>query len=152
VNRTILAALMAMMLVSACGEGDKGKTPGQKLDSALGRAQEEGAKARASAERGLSEAKVATEKAVKQAADATREPRAKAGEALADGAITTKIKAELARDAELSALQVGVETDKRRVTLTGSAPNAASKDRAATLAKAVDGVTSVDNKLVVAPR
>ena len=104
------------------------------------------------AEKGLAEAKSATDKAVKQAADATREPREQAGQALSDGKITTIIKARLAQDPELSALQVSVDTDHGQVKLTGSAPSATAIERATTMAKTVDGVSGVDNKLVVAPR
>ncbi|CAN5433366.1 hypothetical protein BH09PSE5_BH09PSE5_21540 [soil metagenome] len=148
---SIVVAVAALSL-AACGEADKPKTPGQKLDAALAKAEQTGAAAKVVAEKGLADAKSAADKALKQAAEATKEPRAQAGQALSDGKITATIKARLAQDADLSALQVGVDTDFGKVKLTGSAPSESARDRATTMAKSVDGVTSVDNKLVVSPK
>jgi osmotically-inducible protein OsmY len=44
-----------------------------------------------------------------------------------------------------------VETEEGRTVLTGTAPNAAARDRAEGMARAVDGVKSVDNRLEVKP-
>jgi hyperosmotically inducible periplasmic protein len=66
-----------------------------------------------------------------------------------DATITTKINAALAADDKLSALKINVDTANGRVTLSGTAPDAASRDRATTLASAVEGVMSVDNRLAV---
>jgi hyperosmotically inducible protein len=67
-----------------------------------------------------------------------------------DSVITTKVKAELA-DAKMSSLlHVGVDTDSQgMVTLSGTAPTQKAADRAATIARGVDGVTSVDNQIRV---
>jgi hyperosmotically inducible periplasmic protein len=66
-----------------------------------------------------------------------------------DLAISTQIKAELAKDPELSALAINVDTSDGRVALKGDAPNADAKARASRLATDVDGVLSVDNQLVL---
>jgi hyperosmotically inducible periplasmic protein len=66
-----------------------------------------------------------------------------------DATITTKINTALAADSKLSAIKIDVDTVNGRVTLTGTAPDADSRQRATTLATAVDGVTSVDNRLAV---
>jgi hyperosmotically inducible protein len=71
-----------------------------------------------------------------------------------DSVITTKVKAELA-DAKMSSLlHVSVDTDSQgMVTLSGTAPTQKASDRAATIARKVDGVTSVDNRIqIVAAR
>ena len=52
-------------------------------------------------------------------------------------------------DADLSALKINVDTKGSVVTLHGEAPNQAGKDRAEQLAKAVEGVSSVNNLLTV---
>ena len=97
------------------------------------------------------------------AAAATAEARAeaaKAGEAIKEGArdaaglasdvaITASVNARLAKDPDLSALRINVDTKDGAVTLTGPAPNESAKDRAATLAREVDGVKSVTNNLSV---
>lgn len=68
---------------------------------------------------------------------------------MGDAGITAAIKSNLAADSELSALKIDVDTSDGRVTLKGTAPTAAAAERAATMAKAVTGVTSVDNQLTV---
>jgi osmotically-inducible protein OsmY len=75
----------------------------------------------------------------------------KVADAVGDAAITVAVNAELAKDAQLSALRIDVDTLDGRVTLAGSAPNDTARDRAAVLAQSVKGVKSVDNRLAVAP-
>ncbi|PTT75116.1 transporter [Pelomonas sp. HMWF004] len=67
-----------------------------------------------------------------------------------DSVITTKIKAQLAASKISSLTQVQVETDANgHVQLTGKVANPAEKDRAESIAKAIEGVTAVDNQLTV---
>ena len=78
---------------------------------------------------------------------------AKAAEVMArdatDAAITAKVTAALAADDRLSALGIDVDTTDGRVALSGTAPDAASRDRATVLAQAVEGVVEVENRLTV---
>ena len=64
-----------------------------------------------------------------------------------DMAITTAVNAELARDSQLSALRINVDTYDGRVVLRGTAPDQTSRSRAAQLALGTNGVVSVDNQL-----
>ena len=64
-------------------------------------------------------------------------------------AITASVNARLAKDPDLSALRINVDTKDGAVTLTGPAPSQSAKDRAATLAREVEGVKSVTNNLSV---
>jgi hyperosmotically inducible protein len=67
-----------------------------------------------------------------------------------DSVVTTKIKAELAASKVSSLAKVHVETDADGwVQLTGKVTTQADKDKAESVAKAVDGVKSVDNQLTV---
>ena len=67
-----------------------------------------------------------------------------------DSVVTTKIKTQLATSKISSLAKVHVETDADGwVQLTGKVSTAAEKDRAEAIAKAVDGVKSVDNQLTV---
>ena len=79
-----------------------------------------------------------------------------AGEAAAnkvsDAVITASVNAELARDPKLSALAIDVDTSAGRVALHGSAPDQASRSRAAQLAAGVNGVVSVDNQLKISSK
>ena len=71
-------------------------------------------------------------------------------EAVKDSVITTKIKAEMAKDKSVSAMSIKVETDADGVVqLSGTAKSQAEADKAVTLAKGVKGVTSVDSQIKV---
>jgi hyperosmotically inducible protein len=84
-------------------------------------------------------------------AESTTAMADKVADAVGDAAVTVAVNAELAKDAQLSALRIDVDTLDGRVTLAGSAPNDAARDRATVLAQSVKGVKSVDNRLAVAP-
>ena len=89
--------------------------------------------------------------AVSAADDAA--PKAKSnsmGAAISDTALTTKVKAKLMGDKELSNSKVSVKTTNGVVTLTGTASSAEAKAYAGTTAEGVEGVKSVDNNLKVA--
>ena len=86
---------------------------------------------------------------VERAKNATADATAKMGDKIDDAMITTSVKTELAKDASLSALSINVDTTGGRVALKGSAPTAAAKAQATTLAQNVKGVVSVDNQLMI---
>lgn len=69
-----------------------------------------------------------------------------------DSAITAKVKAKHAEDKMVSVLGVKVETMQGVVILSGEAKTSAEKDRAEMLAKQIEGVKSVSNKIDVKPR
>ena len=73
----------------------------------------------------------------------------KAGTAMDDTAITTKVKTAMARDKDVSATSVGVETVKGEVRLSGFVKSSAEKQRAEAIALKTEGVRSVQNGLVV---
>ena len=82
------------------------------------------------------------------AASASAAAGAVAG-AMDDAGITASVKTDLAKDPELSALAINVDTKDGAVTLHGPAPSVAAKDRAESIAKSVKGVKSVTNQLEV---
>jgi hyperosmotically inducible periplasmic protein len=69
--------------------------------------------------------------------------------AINDAAITASVNARLARDNELSAMRIDVDTVDGKVALKGTAPNEGARERATQLAQAVDGVRTVDNQLTI---
>ena len=87
--------------------------------------------------------------AVGKAGAATSEAMNKAGDVVADAAVTTKVKAALLADPDVKGLQIDVDTHGGAVTLTGSSNKQVNLDRAVTVAKGVDGVKSVDSRLTV---
>jgi hyperosmotically inducible periplasmic protein len=72
-----------------------------------------------------------------------------AGTELDDSVITTKVKTALMTDNVGKGGDTSVETRKGEVLLSGFVDNQAQADREVQLAKAVDGVQSVQNKLMI---
>jgi hyperosmotically inducible protein len=67
-----------------------------------------------------------------------------------DSVITTKIKADYAKDKIVSALHIKVETDAQGVVyLSGTAKSQMEADKAIAIAKNVKGVTDVNSDIVV---
>ena len=71
------------------------------------------------------------------------------GEQVDDSVTTGRVKAALIADPVTKAHQIDVETFKGTVQLNGFVDTAASKDRAAQVAKNTKGVTAVHNNLAV---
>jgi hyperosmotically inducible periplasmic protein len=72
-----------------------------------------------------------------------------AGENVSDSGITSAVKAKLAGDRVGTLTQVGVETVRRTVYLTGVVPTADDKRRAGEIARNADGVKEVVNNLQI---
>jgi len=70
---------------------------------------------------------------------------------VSDSVITTKVKAEFAKDKLVSATALKVETDSHgMVEISGTAKSKAAAEKAVSLAKNVKGVTSVKDKIIIA--
>ncbi len=133
----LAAALAASTFVVACGEQEQA-TVGQRLDSTVTEVQNAGTQMGQDARQAAQELQAAGS----QAADAM-------ARGAADASITAKVNAALAADDQLKAIAIDVDTTNGRVQLTGTAPNSEARERATTLARAVDGVVEVDNRLTV---
>ncbi|WP_188707640.1 BON domain-containing protein [Polaromonas eurypsychrophila] len=141
VRRPLLAVVCSvavLLAMAACGKTDDGKTVGQSIDSGIAK---------------IGEASKDAGKAMK---DATKDAQASGsqasttmGEKIDDAIITTSVNASFAKDADLSAIKINVDTKDGVVTLNGPAPTAVAKDKATVLAKQVKGVASVNNQLVI---
>lgn len=138
----LLVACSAAMVfaLSACDKRDEGKTVGQSVDA------------------GMAKTEQAAKGAGNAVKDASRDLQASAGQAgtamgekIDDMSITAKVSSGLAKDPDLSAIKINVDTKEGVVTLNGPAPTAAAKNKATEIAKQVKGVTSVNNQLVVTP-
>jgi ABC-type glycerol-3-phosphate transport system substrate-binding protein len=133
---TLIAAAAASMALVACGQRED--TVGQRVDNTITQTQAAATELR------------------NDTKDAARDMQAAGSQAgkvvsagASDMAITAKVNAALAADDKLSALKINVDTESGRVALKGTAPDADSRERATTLAAAVEGVVAVDNRLVV---
>ena len=71
------------------------------------------------------------------------------GEYVDDSVITTKVKSLLAADDFLKSFQIGVETFKGVVQLSGFVNSQKAVDKAIEITRSVKGVTSVKNDLIV---
>jgi hyperosmotically inducible protein len=77
--------------------------------------------------------------------------RAHAGAYVTDSVITSKIKTKLAAKHMVTLKDIKVDTDNQGVVyLSGKAPTKDARDLAGMIAKDTDGVTLVQNKIVVA--
>ena len=135
---TAVAALFAATTLAACDRPQQDRTAGQKIDSAIAKAEQKIESAKNEMAQGATEMKRDMDSAAKDAKNT-----------VADATITATVNAKLAGDKELSALRINVDTVDGKVALRGNAPSPAARDRATQLASSVDGVRSVENQLVV---
>ncbi|TVO58771.1 BON domain-containing protein [Denitromonas halophila] len=73
--------------------------------------------------------------------------RESTGQYIDDSAITTKVKSAFVKDKTVSALNIGVDTFKGEVQLSGFADTRQEIQRAGELARDVPGVRSVKNDI-----
>jgi osmotically-inducible protein OsmY len=74
---------------------------------------------------------------------------ASAGEYVDDSVITTKVKSLLAADDFLKSFDIGVETFRGTVQLSGFVTSQRAADRAGEIVMSVKGVKSMKNNLIV---
>lgn len=133
------ACSVAILLgLAACNKADDGKTVGQSIDSGI-----------AKTEQAAKDAGNAIKDATRDAQISGSQASATMGEKIDDAVITASVNASLAKDPDLSAIKINVDTKDGVVTLNGPAPTAAAKDKATDLARRVKGVSSVNNQLMV---
>ena len=155
----LAGAATAALLLAGCDPAGN-KTAGQQLDTAIARTEQAAREAKdttkelaADAKAKLDEKAPAAESAIKdgasRAAEATREAGTAIAGAVDDASITASVSGGLAKDPELSATRIDVDTRAGVVTLKGPAPNAAAKARAEQIARNVKGVSRVENALEV---
>jgi hyperosmotically inducible periplasmic protein len=72
-----------------------------------------------------------------------------AEEAISDGSLTAKIKAKMALDDTVKALDLNIDTVDRVVTVSGKVRTKAEHERAMALARETNGVKSVVDKITI---
>lgn len=143
-----LVAAAAVLMLGACSRSDDA-TVGQKVDEAVVVTERKTDELSTEARKAMDDAKAASERAAAQAGQAVERATDTLGQKVTDAAVTASITAELAKDPDLSALRIDVDTSDGEVVLSGTAPDAGARDRATRLAAAVKGVTRVDNRIQV---
>lgn len=136
---SVLAVSALALGLAACSKTEDA-TVGQRLDSAVDRT-----------EQAATDARIKAEAAMQSAGNKMEQGSQTAKEKIDDATITAQVSAGLARDPDLSAIKIDVDTVNGSVTLNGPATTPAAKQRAETIASAVKGVTSVNNQLTVTP-
>ncbi len=92
----------------------------------------------------------ATQSTTEKVKENVKDTTEKVKENVKDSVITTKIKAEYAKDKQVSFRRIHVDTDdKGVVTLSGTARSKAESNKAVAIAKNTEGVASVKNRIKV---
>jgi osmotically-inducible protein OsmY len=73
----------------------------------------------------------------------------KSGAYVDDSWITTKVKSEMIANNDVAARNISVDTTKGVVTLTGTAATAQEANKAAEIARGIEGVKAVENNIRV---
>ena len=115
------------LLATGCDKKPADQTAGERMDNAVEQ----------------------TKQGTQDLGDKIENKADQAGQAIDDTAITTAIKGKYVADDTLKGLDISVETTHGVVMLTGSVQSDAAKELATTIAKGVDGVTSVNNELTI---
>ena len=88
--------------------------------------------------------------ASKKGVDKTKQALSKTGEVITDAWISSRIKTKFMGDEALRASAITVDSSDHVVTLSGAVTNAAARAKALSMAKEVEGVERVIDKLTVA--
>ena len=142
-------ALASLPLLTACGSADSGKTVGQKLDAAIAKTEQAAVDVKDATKASVGSAGAALREGADQAKAAAKDASASVSINSEDAAITASVAAGLIKDPDLSALKIDIDTKQGVVSLYGPAPSETARMRATDIAKAVKGVSAVENKLTV---
>ncbi|MBS0341116.1 MAG: BON domain-containing protein [Proteobacteria bacterium] len=145
---TLLGA--ATLALTGCDKGEN-RAAGEKVDEAVARTEHAADEAKSKTEQMAREARAKVESSDmgSRVADAAKDAGSAVAKAADDATITAAVSAGLAKDPDLSAIKIDVDTQAGKVTLRGPAPTPVAKERAEQIAKNVKGVSSVDNQLEV---
>jgi hyperosmotically inducible protein len=147
-----LGALLAATALVGCQRHDPATTADRSADSTVAQADRKMDTARSDVAAGAHNTR---EAARETGQDVRQDAKAAAdaiGDKVSDAVITTSVNGELAKDSKLSAMKINVDTSSGNVSLYGTAPDEAARERATQLAANVKGVHKVDNQLQVAPK
>ena len=136
---TTLAAFLSTGFLIACSDSSQ-QTAGERLDQSVAVAQQKGEELKSDVKQGAAELK-----------DQASTAASSAKNTLGGATITAEGNASLAKDADLSVMKIDVDTAQGKVTLSGTAPSAEAQAQAQAtqFAQSDEGVTRVDNRLVV---
>lgn len=134
IDTSFKAVFASMMIVSglvACDNPGTAEKAGKKVDQAT-----------ENVSNSVSNAANKADQAITKQATA-------AGVVIDDATITTKVKSAFLNEPGMKSMNISVDTEKGIVTLSGKADTQAKIDKAIKLTEAVEGVQSVNSKMVV---
>ena len=139
--RSVLALSVAALALAGCDLAEQ-----KKLESDAKKAWNE---TRQAATKAGAEIKRETREAAAEAKASLKEVGETTGQVIEDAAITAKVKAALHAEKDMKSRGVNVETFQGKVVLKGTAPNKGQVDLATKVARSVEGVKAVENRLTV---
>jgi osmotically-inducible protein OsmY len=139
--RLAAAALAGALALGAAGCDRPG--PAEQVGAEAGRAIDQAAAK-------MGQAADSAGKTIGQIRDTTREQAADAAKSLDDASLAARVKSKLIAEAGPAGLAIDVTTARGVVTLQGTVDAPDVRERAGRAASGVDGVRSVENRLVVA--
>ncbi|HMF99492.1 MAG TPA: BON domain-containing protein [Vicinamibacterales bacterium] len=101
---------------------------------------------------GANTAWVKTKEGSAKAADKSADGVARAGEAITDTYIKTRVHTKFVDEDLLKGSDISVDVKDHVVTLSGTVPSEAGRDRAIEQTKKVDGVHKIVDKLMIGPK
>lgn len=134
IDTSFKAVFASMMIVSglvACDNPGTAEKAGKKVDQAT-----------ENVSNSVSNAADKADQAITKQANA-------AGVVIDDATITTKVKSAFLNEPGMKSMNISVDTEKGIVTLSGKADTQAKIDKAIKLTEAIEGVQSVNSKMVV---
>jgi len=154
---TVTAAVCMALGLAACGRDDD-RTVGQQMDTTVNQTEQTAQNAADATREAAQDTQTAARDAAQDAGARTEamgdEARVdtqavaqNAQAAVEDAGITARVNAELAKDPNLSAIRIDVDTQDGVVTLTGPVDNEQARERATQIAHNVEGVSRVVNNL-----
>jgi hyperosmotically inducible protein len=129
--KTIFTAMMIVSGLVACDNSGPAEKAGKQIDQAT-----------ESASNSLSNAADKADQAITKQANETTQ-------VMEDSSVTSKVKSSLLKEPGMQSMKIKVVTENGIVTLSGSAENQEKINKAVKLAGAIEGVKSVNNKLVI---
>lgn len=144
-----LSLLASLPILMACENADSSKTVGQKLDSVVAKTEKAAVDVKDATKATVDSASAALRDGAQQAKVAAQRATDSMDFDARDATITASVAAGLIKDPDLSAIKIDVDTKNGVVRLYGPAPSQAALERATLIAKAVKGVSAVENKLTV---
>jgi osmotically-inducible protein OsmY len=144
--RFVVLALGLAMAAAGCDRAEEDRAA-QGASDAVRSANKALNKAEEVAREGAREAGQLARKAAGVAKEGARE----SGRLLSEGGLTAKVKTALLADDAVAGTHIDVDSNGGVVTLTGRLSNQAEVERALAIARGIDGVERVENRLTAEP-